>query len=153
MIGCDFLKKYEENRPTEIIPGLILGGIRDLEEMVRMQPDVLVPLDHLPGDIWDMGFRGNILYCPITDYFILPDDVLDRIVRQICELLQNGKRAAVFCLGGHGRTGYIASCVLFQMGIPAPIAYLRTHYSQYAVETEKQELAVERFCHTHGRTW
>ena len=153
MIGCDFLKKYEENRPTEIIPGLILGGIRDLEEMVRMQPDVLVPLDHLPGDIWDMGFRENILYCPITDYFILPDDVLDRIVRQICELLQNGKRAAVFCLGGHGRTGYIASCVLFQMGIPAPSAYLRTHYSQYAVETEKQELAVERFCHTHGRTW
>ena len=150
MIGCDFLNNYEENQPTEIIPGLILGGLRDLEEMIRMRPDVLVPLDHLPGDIWDMGFRGEILYCPITDYCILPDDVLDRLVRQICNLIENGKRVAVFCIGGHGRTGYVASCVLFQMGIPAPIAYLRTHYSLRAVETEEQELAVERFCRTHG---
>ena len=146
MIGCVFLKKYGENRPTEIIPGLILGGIADLEEMICMQPDVLVPLDHLSGDIWDTGFRGEILYCPITDYSILPDDVLDWLIGQICLRLRNGKRTAVFCIGGHGRTGYIASCVLFQMGISAPITYLRTHYSRRAVETGEQELAVERFC-------
>lgn len=150
MIGCVFLKKYGENRPTEIIPGLILGGIADLEEMICMQPDVLVPLDHLLGDIWDTGFRGEILYCPITDYSILPDDVLDWLIGQICLRLRNGKRTAVFCIGGHGRTGYIASCVLFQMGISAPITYLRTHYSRRAVETEEQKLAVERFCRVHG---
>ena len=87
---------YVENRPTEIIPGLILGGIMDLENMINMKPDVLVPLDSLPGDVWDMGFRGDILYCPITDYSILPDDVLEKHVRQICERIKNGMRVAVF---------------------------------------------------------
>ena len=141
---------YVENRPTEIIPGLILGGIMDLENMISMKPDVLVPLDSLPGDVWDMGFRGDILYCPITDYSILPDDVLEKLVRQISERIKNGMRVAVFCTGGHGRTGYISACVLFQHGIKNPIEYLRENYSPFAVESREEESAVDRFCRTHA---
>ena len=138
-----------EKHPTAIIPGLILGGIMDLTEIISMKPDVLVPLDSLPGDVWATGFRGEILYCPITDYSILPDDVLEKLVRQICKRIQNGKRVAVFCIGGHGRTGYISACVLFQHGIKNPIEYLRENYSPFAVESRAQESAVDRFCRTH----
>lgn len=133
----------------EICPGLILGGLRDLEDMLCKDVDVLVPLDRLPGSVWERGFRGEILYCPITDYGILPNDVLEELVRRIVERLRDGKRVAVFCVGGHGRTGYVAACVLFQLGKEHPIAFLRQNYSPYAVETEEQEEAVERFCLRH----
>ena len=60
----------------EIIPGLILGGLRDLNDILKAKPDVLFPLDRLPGTVWDNGFRGEIVYYPITDMDVLPDDVL-----------------------------------------------------------------------------
>ena len=68
---------------TEICPGLLISGYRDVARMVQMGADVLVPLDSLSGGIWDTGFRGEILYCPITDYGVLPDDALERLVEDI----------------------------------------------------------------------
>ena len=84
---------------TEVYPGLIVGGLWMLEDILNMQPDVLVPLDRLLGWVWDSGFRGEIIYCPITDYSILPDDVLDKITDTIVERIKKGQRVAVFCLG------------------------------------------------------
>ena len=51
----------------EIIPGLLLGGVRDAGEMARKGADVLVPLAFLDSGIWQTGFRGEILYYPIPD--------------------------------------------------------------------------------------
>ncbi len=133
----------------EVIPGLILGGLLDLEDMLKLHPDVLVPLDRLPGIVWDMGFRGEILYCPIVDYSILPDDVLDRLVEDILTRLEAGKRIAVFCIGGHGRTGYVASCVLAKLGYEEPVRFVRKNYSQYAVESLPQYEAIMRFVERH----
>lgn len=130
----------------EIHPGFILGGHRELDVMLRMQPDVLVPLAQLSAKVWDTGFRGEILYCPIRDFDILPEDVLDRLVEQILERLNAGKRVALFCIGGHGRTGYVAACVLARLGVSKPIEFLRAHYSTRAVETGEQEEAVLRYC-------
>ena len=48
-------------KPKQIVPGLILGAIDDLDAMLAMRPDVLAPLDRLPGRIWRTGFRGEIL--------------------------------------------------------------------------------------------
>ena len=53
---------------NEVIPRLMLGGINELDFMLRWKPDVLVPLDRLPGSVWETGFRGEILYYPITDF-------------------------------------------------------------------------------------
>ena len=73
---------------------------------------------------------------------MLPDDVLRVLVDRICSRLDEGKRVGVFCSGGHGRTGYVAACVLARQGIKDPIGYLRTKYSSKAIESEKQIDAV-----------
>ena len=141
----------EDYEVKEIVPGLILGSLRGLRKILSMKPDVLVPLDRLPGWVWDEGFRGEVLYYPVTDYGTLPDDVLETLVGAILERLQAGKRVAVFCVGGHGRTGYIAACVLSQLGQENPIAFLRRNYSPAAVESEEQEQAIVRFLRRWGR--
>ena len=141
---------FERKHQTkEVIPGLMLGGIADLQGMLDWQPDVLVPLDHLPGYVWETGFRGEVLYYPIMDYCVLPADVLDRLVDAVTDRLRAGKKVAMFCIGGHGRTGYAASCILFQLGIENPVAFLRQNYSMSAVETDEQEEEVRRFCDRH----
>ena len=145
-------KDYDEaQQPVEIVPGLILGSLRGLNAILDRKPDVLFPLDRLPGWIWDTDFRGEIVYYPIMDYCALPDDVLDELVAAVLERLQTGKRVAIFCIGGHGRTGYVAACVLYQLGKENPIAYLRQNYSSSAVESEEQELAIERFLQRRKR--
>lgn len=143
---------FEEERQqaVEVIPGLILGGFYSLDEILAMNPDAVFPLDRAPGSIWRSGFRGEIVYYPITDYGILPDDVLDRLVEEIVERLHAGRRVGVFCIGGHGRTGYVASCVIWRMlGEKKPVAYLREHYSYKSVETLEQENAIERYQQRH----
>ena len=132
-------------KPMEIHPGLILGGIADLEDMLGMKPDALAPLDHLPGSIWRMGFRGEILYYPIPDRDVLPDDVLDELVDRIVERVEAGRRVALFCHGGYGRTGYVAACALHGLGVASPLSLLWRQYSPCAVETDVQEAAVLRF--------
>ena len=129
----------------EILPGLIVGGTWNLREILAFKPDVLVPLDSLSGYIWETGFRGEILYYPIRDMRILPDDVIRRLVWEILARLDAGKRVAVFCAGGHGRTGYVAACVLAARGIGDPVRWLREHYCGCAVESELQEQAVDKF--------
>ena len=134
---------------TEVAPGLILGRLAELDDILEMRPDVLVPLARLEGDVWDRGFRGEILYCPVTDRGVLPDDVLDGLVESIMERLGSGKRVALFCIGGHGRTGYIGACVLYRLGHADPVAYLWKHYSVMAPESDAQFAAISRFCLRH----
>ena len=122
----------------EIIPGLILGSVADAGKMVRYGADVLVPLAYLDGSIWNTGFRGEILYYPIVDRNVLPVDVLHDLVDKICDRLEEGKKVGLFCAGGHGRTGYVAACVLARHGIRDPIAYIRRDYSSKAIETDEQ---------------
>lgn len=133
---------------NEVIPHLMLGGLNELDFMLRWKPDVLVPLDRLPGFVWETGFRGEILYYPIPDFGILPREVLERLVSEVVERIKAGKRVAIFCSGGRGRTGYVAACVLFQLGKTTdPVTFLRQNYSLGAVETDAQEQEVEWFCH------
>ena len=137
-------------KPMEVYPGLILGGIADLDAMLAMRPDVLAPLDRLPGSVWRTGFRGEILYYPITDRDVLPDDVLDELVDQIIRRVEAGRRIALFCHGGYGRTGYVAACALYRLGVEKPLTFLWRHYSSSAVETETQDAAVMRFFMRHA---
>ena len=147
-MGRDW-SSFQIHKVTEIYPGVILGGLRDLDDILAMKPDVLVPLDRLPGTVWEDGFRGEILYMPIVDESILPESVLEFFVEQLLERICDKRRIAIFCIGGHGRTGYIASCLLYRLGIKDPITYIRKNYSLQAVETEEQEDAVQAYCRDH----
>lgn len=130
--------------PTEVYPGLFLGrkGVwREVTDPKKPATiaDVLVPLNDLPGEVWNKGWRGEIIYCPIIDFDCLPQDVLARHVQQVLDRLAAGKRVAVFCQGGHGRTGYFAAALLGHlMPEEDPIDYLRRNYCEKAVETEEQ---------------
>ena len=125
---------------TEVVGGLFCGGESEVIDMISkpVQVDTLIPLNKLEANIWDMGFRGEILYYPIHDYGILPDDVLDELVSKILCRINNNKKVGLFCFGGHGRTGYVASVVLGKLGYDDPIKFLRSKYCKNAVESSEQ---------------
>lgn len=106
---------------------------------------MLIPLDNVDGKVWRWGFRGEILYIPIEDYSILPTDVEAIMVEKVMKLLEQGKKIAIFCIGGHGRTGYFTSLLLGKFGIDDPIGYMRTRYCKNVVETNSQVGAIADF--------
>ncbi|RFZ76109.1 hypothetical protein DS742_25380 [Lacrimispora amygdalina] len=126
--------------PVEVSKNLFCGSEAESFAMAEapIQVDTLVPLNDLNPKIWDKGFRGEILYYPIHDYGTLPDDVLDALISKILDRLSHNKKVGLFCMGGHGRTGYIASIVLGKLGHKDPIAFLRTNYCKQAVESNAQ---------------
>lgn len=135
--------------PVEVLPNFFCGDRLEAIKMTKkpFNVDVLVPLNELGGNVWDDGWRGEILYYPVKDYGALPKDVLDEAVKKICERLKAGKKVGVFCFGGHGRTGYVASCVIGAMmpSIEDPILYLRTIYCQEAVESQAQVTSIAKY--------
>lgn len=129
--------------PVEVVKNLFCGSQAESLQMVSsIQVDILVPLDSLDGRVWELGFRGEILYCPIQDYGVLPTDVLNKLVSKILCRLKYGKKIGLFCQGGHGRTGYVASVVLGKLGYEDPIGFLRQHYCEQAVESSAQVLHI-----------
>jgi len=132
--------------PKEVAPALWCGSKWAAEDMALMGLDVLVPLASLDGDIWETGWRGEILYVPIEDYGVLPQDVLARYARRVADLLCDGKRVGVFCVGGHGRAGYFAAAVLGLLYPEIdPVEHLRGYYCEKAVETEGQLRSLAEF--------
>lgn len=131
---------------TEILPHLFVGKEGDLTKEFVSKIDVLVPLNDLRGKIWDMGYRNDIMYLPVSDYDVLPIDVEKHYVKKISDLVKDGKNVAIFCLGGHGRTGYIASLVMHEMEVVDPIGLLRSNYCEKAVESSNQVDAIATYC-------
>lgn len=81
--------------------------------------------------------------------FGLPNDVgkASELIKQAYERARAGQTVEVGCLGGHGRTGTIISCMAILAGV-APkgaVAWTRSHYCEKAVETTEQEQWVEAF--------
>jgi len=126
--------------PVEVIKNLFCGSEDEALVMVKapIKVDTLIPLHDLDAKIWDLGFRGEILYYPVKDYGTLPNDVLDDLVSIIIARIRNGKKVGLFCMGGHGRTGYVASIVLGKLGYKDPIQFLRANYCKEAVESNAQ---------------
>lgn len=106
-------------------------------------------MDSVGGGIWktDPPWRGILLYLPIDDYGSLPLDVLASYVGMLCRFLKEEKTVYVFCVGGHGRTGYIASAVVGKMLPDAddPVQYVRDNYCNDAVESQTQLASLAEF--------
>ena len=143
------MELFEPRPVLEVVPGLILGGLGRLRAILDLHPDTLLSLEAAPETLRAAGFRGEILYRPIPDGGVLPDDALEELVGSALARIRAGRRVAVFCAGGRGRTGYVAACILFLLGKEDPVAFLRRAYLPGAVETEAQEDAVERFRRRH----
>ncbi len=130
------------NGPQEIIPNLWIGSYKEVEDFVSKpsnKVDIVVPLNDTNGTIWNRGWRGQIHYVPCTDFGVLPKDVAESTAEKIYKWTQRrGKRVAMYCMGGHGRTGYIAALVLHLRGEEDPIEYIREKYCKSAVESRSQ---------------
>lgn len=126
--------------PVEVVKNLFCGGEDEASVMASkpIKVDALVPLLHMNTVRLESRYRGEVLYCPIKDYGILDSDVLEALVSEILDRLNHGKKVGLFCMGGHGRTGYVASVVLGKLGYDDPIGFLRSNYCRKAVESNAQ---------------
>ena len=138
-------RRFCHNGPVEVYPNLYLGSLGESSQMAEFC-DILVPLAECYGTIWDKGFRGEIWYYPIRDYSVLPDDVATQAVTKIVSALENKKKVGIFCLGGHGRTGYLACLVLGALDYADPIRYVRENYCKLAVESNEQIKQIAKKC-------
>jgi len=141
---------------VNIISNLWIGSKFKVDNLLSTQEiDVLIPLDSLDASVWHTLFEGIIDYCPIDDFSILPQHIENQLVNRIIRYLEDGKSVALFCLGGKGRTGYIASLVLKRMGHPyhkhGVIGYLRENYNNKAVESPEQAVRVAE--PIHAKYW
>ena len=144
----------EDGRVSEIHTGFIVGRGSDLYETLQMNPDVIVTLDSLSGDVWEQDFRGEILYYPIRPYGVLPFFILERLVVEVAARLEDRQRVALYCAEDCGRLGYVASCVLFHCGVREPIEHLRRSWDASALSVELQESDARLFCYRHmARTY
>jgi protein-tyrosine phosphatase len=91
------------------------------------------------------GLRS--LWFPITDVSTprRPADPIP-LVREILEHLTSGETVVVHCMGGLGRAGTIASCVLAARGVDPARAIEVVRAARYgAVQTASQEAFVRLF--------
>jgi atypical dual specificity phosphatase len=71
-------------------------------------------------EIQEAGFQD----CPepVKDWSAPAQDQIDRSVRFVRSLVRQGKKAAVTCSAGRGRTGTLLACYLVSTGMSAPEA-------------------------------
>lgn len=134
------------HNPTMVYKNLWACNEKQVYNLVAKEKiDVLYPLAFLHGAIWDYSYDVEIKFYPIRDYNVLPFPVLDKLIESILTDLKENKKVCIFCEGGHGRTGYIISCVLGRLGIKEPIEYLRTVYCKNAVESIRQVKSIANY--------
>jgi len=134
------------HKHTEVIPGLVCGDYTLAKDVKVLNLDVIMPLAELPVGIWSTGWRGVIDAVPIEDYSVLPPDVLDATVNRVIRYIQDGAKVGVYCFGGHGRTGYLAACIIGRLRPDLdPIAFLRECYCKKAVESNEQVEAIAEY--------
>ena len=121
----------------------------DMEELQDKAVDYVVSLTSL-NEIQEKSpryamaiasgdFRFSRCEFPIPDFGVpdQPEDFLD-LVLQVSRDIREGKRIAIHCAGGIGRTGTMATCVLLALDHPVPSALKHVHAAGSYPETDAQ---------------
>jgi hypothetical protein len=68
-------------------------------------------------------------------------------LRDLLARARAGESVELGCIGGHGRTGTALACLAVLTGLDSTdaVGWVRAHYCQHAVETDKQEDFVATF--------
>ena len=112
-----------------------LMQVKDLDLVVD-----LTGMADIPGFRQPWAGPQTYIVFPIRD-MRAPDSKDDFVamVRWLAELLSQGYRIGVGCMGGHGRTGMVLSYLYYLFtDDPGAIARVRELYCQRAVETDTQ---------------
>lgn len=109
-------------------------GVRDLKERAQ---EVGISYTHLS----------------IQDYSIPTIDEVIELIGKIKLTQQRGETTVLHCMGGLGRSGLIAACLLVDAGLGAEVAIeeVRTARGPGAIETPEQEEFVATFAIHHKR--
>lgn len=141
--------KYKPcHRPTEVWKNLVLSKADDIGTMIMYHKvDVIVTFVTLPQHIWDLKFKGELIYVPFDDYDVLPHHILKRFATIVIKHMKAGRKVGVCCQGGHGRTGYFGAAIIGKLNpkMKDPIEFLWSKYCNNAVETVKQVKGIEKF--------
>ncbi len=92
------------------------------------------------------------LWLPIVDGSA-PRRIRDAVplVEEVVSHLQAGEVVVVHCLGGLGRSGLVAACVLVRLGASPAEAMVRVRTARPgAIQTRVQERFIERFAARHA---
>lgn len=100
------------------------------------------------------GAQNADIHVPIEDFRTPESD--EQVTGAIIEILRHalaGREVFVGCMGGWGRTGLFLAVLAKAVGIEDPVAYVRSTYTDKAVETKQQEHYVARFDVAPIQTW
>jgi len=142
-----------------IQPGRVDRGrdlAEDLATLARKEVDVVVSLltraemaavgvpDYLTR-IEEAGF--DVLHSPMPDQGVPTREEARRLIDRIETALGEARHVVLHCLGGLGRSGLIAACLLRNRGLSADdaLAAVRQARGPRAVETHVQELFVRNW--------
>jgi hypothetical protein len=145
--------KCECHPEIKLGKGVLTGG-RSVAQ--KKKADLFIALDKYAIENYPMDTGGEVgighrfILFPIDDRCIpKPADMpyFYRMISIIIQYLKNGKRVHVQCMGGHGRTGLVLSCVLGKMrpDIKDPVAHIREIYCKKAVETYEQHKLIATY--------
>ncbi len=115
--------------------------------LARQGISVLINLHERAHDPTRLARHGmEELHLPVADFTPPSPRQLDRGVAAIAEALATGRRVAVHCTGGRGRTGTLLACYLVHRGLDPDAAIARVREVRPgSVETRAQVAAVEAY--------
>ena len=115
----------------------------------KLKADLYVFLDSSylkKGDIL-VGFRSRLgrlpaIYVNWPDQGTIPQPEYKALISYVLSQLKKGKKVAVGCFGGHGRTGTMLAGLIKVVECNDGVKEVRTRYCPKAVETKAQEQMV-----------
>lgn len=132
---------------TQVDFGVYLDGgwkyqLEPLKSEIVTSKDVTLPAK--VRKVWD-GYKPQPLkgvYLPWRDMQAPMMSQLTELVKWINEMIDEGLKVEIACIGGHGRTGTLATALLMSrhptLGAGDAIAFVRQVYCKQAVESMAQ---------------
>ena len=138
---------------TWLVPEQLLAcvhpavGEQAAAELARGRVDLLINLHELPDPRELLSRLGaESLHMPVPGSYPPTQDQLDRGVAIITAALASGRRVAVHCGAGLGRTGTLLAAYLVSQGVGGEAAIERIRAARPgSIETLEQEQAVHEF--------